>query len=104
MYRLEVTLSVKPGRLEDAIVDMNAANEATQRLAGVTGQMFLVTLGAQAFGGARLCWDFESIAALGRFEEAAISDQAFQTVIARVLGSDTAWIIPAAREGLQQVV
>jgi hypothetical protein len=104
MYRIEITIDVKPGRLEDAIADMHAANEATQRLSGVTGQMFLVSAGARVFGGVRMTWDFDSSEAFGRFDVASATDPGFQALIARVTSADSAWVAPAPREGLQQIV
>jgi hypothetical protein len=104
MLRVEVSIDVKPGRLEDAVADMLVVNEATQRLAGVTGQMFVVGWGANVFGGVRLTWDFPSHEALGRWEDAASTDPAFQELMGRVTGADSAWVVPAPRELLTQIV
>jgi hypothetical protein len=104
VYRVEISVAMKPGRLEDAIADIHAANEATQRLAGITGQMFVVYYGAQAYGGTRLTYDFDSAEALGRFDTISISDPAMLALGAKITAENSAWIMPAAREALLQIV
>ena len=65
---VHIPVGIRPGRVADAITDMQEVNTITKRLAGVTGQMRLVSYGGDALGGARLIWEFESNELLRIFE------------------------------------
>ena len=102
--RLQIPTAVKPGRMPDAIAQMQEVNVFSQRLAGVSGQMFSVSLGDRAFGGALLVWDFPSAEAQAAFDTAVAADTAWQALLARVVGPDSPWVLPAPRELLRQLV
>src|SRR5690349_2148241 len=95
---VHVPVAIRPGRLPDAIKDIQEVNAITKRLAGITGQLLLVSYGGDVFGGAHLLYEFESNEAVGRWDDAAAADPDFQGIVARVTGPDSAWVVPAPRE------
>ena len=102
--RIQIPITIKPGRMADAVSQMNETIAVLERLTGVTGQMFTVAYGERCFGGAILVWDFPSPEAQAEFESASGTDADFQAVLGRVLASDSPWILPAPREMLRQVI
>lgn len=102
--RIQIPLTIKPGRMSDAVGQMNETIDVLKRLTGITGQMFAVAYGDRCFGGVVLVWDFPSPEAHAAFETASSTDAEFQAVLGRVLGSDSPWVLPAPREILRQII
>jgi hypothetical protein len=102
--RIQLTVTVKPGRMLDAIGQFNESNAIVQRLAGVTGQMFAVVFGDNCLGGTVLAYDFPSPAAQAAFDTASSTDSEWLTFVARLVASDSPWILPTPRVLLRQVV
>jgi hypothetical protein len=102
--RIQLSMTVKPGRMLDAIGQFNECNVIIQRLAGVTGQMFAVAFGDNCLGGTVLVYDFPSPTAQAAFETASSTDSEWLAFVARLVASDSPWVLPTPRVLLRQVV
>ena len=101
IVRVELTTEVKPGRMAD-VAQMQQANRIVERMAGVTGQLFIVAFGQNAFGGIRMYYDFPSNEAVGRFND--MVDVEWTALVGAVMSPDGPWVLPVSRQQLVQIV
>ena len=101
--RIQVTATVKPGRMADALEQVHEVNAITQRLSGISGQLFNVAFGQQCFGGVVMSWDWPSSEARASFEEQSAADGEWLALVAQIIDAEGPWVLPAPRDLLRQI-
>ena len=101
-----ITSAIKPGRVADAIAQIQSTNSIFKRLGGPTGslRLFSTVHGEDAFGGVRLMFDFASAAEHGRFWDALVTDPEWVEHTAAYLAPDSPWVTPARTEWFSPIV